>query len=194
MTKRTVLTAALAVALVSCGAIRKVELRPDYETVDRTKTLRITVVAAPLPDGNAAAGQAFARIARKFVHQKRDFITLAELSGAEVPAEACAAPAEGVLHLQPTLVKKSDGFEVSLAARLYRCVDGETVWRAEAGGSFPSVNADLQSTVDNLVGELGEEARPYVAPAYLLMREVVEVLPKPTLPPEAIDEKIENEP
>ena len=185
----------VAVALLAgCSALRKVELRPDYAEVDAKKTLRITVVTAPLPDGNEAAGRTFARIARKFVFQKRDFITLADLSAAEVPAEACAAPAEGVLHPAPVLVKKDGGFEVSLVARLYRCGDGETVWRAEAGGSFPSANAELQGTIDNFVGELGEEARPYVAPAYLLMKDVVEALPKPVLPPEAVDEKIENEP
>lgn len=190
---RRLLLVALTLVSAACATVRQVSVRPDYEQVDRTQTLRLAVVTAPLPDGNEAVGRLWSRIARKYVNDKRDFIVKQDLAAAALPADICGEGLDGVLHLVPEVRLQGDGAEAAVRAELFRCRDRETVWRAEAGGAWSSDEEKLRETTAHYVEELGPEVKPYVAPTFQLLRATLDTLPMPKLEgDDAIMEKIEH--
>ena len=79
------------------------------------------IVVQPMPEGNQKAGEVFARVARRYVNQKRDFLVKKELAQGDAPklAELCGGEdaIEGVLFLKPALKPVGDGFEAELWVR-----------------------------------------------------------------------------
>jgi probable lipoprotein (TIGR04455 family) len=193
MTSRLLAPLALVSLLAGCSTVKMYRVRPDYPEVDKTRTKRLVVVTQPLPGGHQKAGELFSLVARRYVNQKRNFIAKQDLAQAEAfdPKSKCEEGLEGVLWLKPQLVQKGGGFEAQLQARLFRCVDGEEVWAADAGGSFDSKDDRLIEVTQQYVAELGPEVEPYVAPAFNLLRPTLDTLPDPALTEADIDEKIE---
>ena len=190
--------AALALTSMGCPAVlRSTRLRPDYEQVDRYKTKRLAIVTTPAPAGNAKAAELWSRIARDYVNLKRQFIVKAQLGAQDTggaayePKSACGEGLEGVLWLQPKMTARGQGFEAEVTARLIRCTDGEAVWTAEGGGSWPSQDAGLQETVKIYTDELGAEVEAFVVPTYRLLHAILDAMPDPVLDEQDKDEKIE---
>jgi probable lipoprotein (TIGR04455 family) len=177
-----------------CSIVKRSTVVDDWATVDRSKVKRLAVLVQPLPDGNEKAGELFARIARRYVNMKRDFLVKQEKFAATTPelSALCGGDdaIEGVLFLTPTLTKKGTGFEIDVKASLKRCGDGRASWTAEAGGSFPSKDELLVELTKTYVSELGAEVEPYVAPAMNVLRPVLDTLPQPLLSEQDQDEKI----
>jgi probable lipoprotein (TIGR04455 family) len=183
-------------ALAACGPVKSSFVRPDYEQVDRTKTVRLAVVTSPLPAQNEKIGALWSEIARKYTNDHRDFIVKVERAGEAMPDGLCAdldTPIEGVLHLAPKVAAAGDGVEASVNARLTRCRDKELVWSAEAGGSWPSDDATLVEVRKHYVEKYGPEVSAFVAPTFQLLRAVLETLPKPALDDAGVMEKIDLE-
>lgn len=190
---RVLLLLLLAVSS-SCSIVKRYTVRDDWATTDRSKVKRLVVLVQPLPDGNEKAGELFARIARRYVNMKRDFLVKQEKFSATPPdlATLCGGDdaIEGVLLLSPTATKKGAGVELELKGALKRCGDGREAWTAEAAGSFPSKDDLLVEVTKTYVGELGAEVEPWVAPAMNVLRPVLDTLPQPQLSEQDQDEKI----
>lgn len=178
--------------VTACSAVRHSSIRPDYEQVDRTQTLRLAVVTSPVPDGEESLGLLWSEVARRYINDKRDFIASEQIAAAEVPADICEGNIEGVLHLAPQMKREGKGVETSVKARLYRCRDGETIWEAEGGGSWASNDELFTDTTGFYTEKYGPDVAPYVAPVFRLLRAVLDTLPYPKLvDDDAIIEKIE---
>lgn len=184
----------LAIAASSCSIIRAARVRDDWPQEDQKTVRRLAVVVQPLPDGQAKAGELFARIARRYVNQKRDFLVKKELSQAEPVklADVCGGEdaIEGVLFLRPVLVQKGDGFEASLTGALARCKDGREAWTVDAGSSFSIKDAGLVEVTGVYVRELGPEVEKYVPTALNLLRPALDTLPQPVLTEDDVTEKL----
>jgi probable lipoprotein (TIGR04455 family) len=190
--RKPVLLALVTVALSACGVVRKVSVRPDYETEDKTRTVRLAVHTQPPTEGGETVTALWNRMARRYTNDHRDFIVKAELPASWSRTQGCPQGIEGVLQFTPKLTRREGGLEAWLDASLVRCRDGEPIWTAQAGGSFASEDAQLQETVSHYTAELGPDSAPFVAPSFRILREVLETLPKPKLPDdEAVMEKIE---
>ena len=177
-----------------CATVKMQRLRPDYATVDRQATRRLVVVTQPLPDGVAAVGDLFSKVARRYVNQKREyFIVKQERSMAEgfAPQSVCGEGLEGVLWLKPTVKKVGEGVEGTVDAQLVRCSDGQEVWAAQSAGSFPSDDKHLVEVAKQYVSDLGPTVAPYVAPAFNLLRPMLDTLPEPAPNEDIANEKIE---
>jgi probable lipoprotein (TIGR04455 family) len=188
--RRALIVPAL-VALSACGAVRKSAVRPDYEAVDKTRTVRLVVSVSPLPARDVALGSLVGRIARKYVNDKRDFIVKRDAAGEAEPEGLCADGVEGVLRLAPVLTRQGEGVEAEVKGALVRCRDGETVWSAEAGGTWPSEDSLYVATADHYGAQLGEGVRPYVGPVFRLLQATLDTLPAPALDDAGKLEKIE---
>ncbi len=191
------LSIALLLALTSaCSAVKQVRLRDDYVQVDQTRTKRLLVVTAPLPEGGEKVAELWSLIAQRYTNLHRDFLVK---KGTTAPApladvkERCGEGIEGVLWLRPELRRAGSGVEAAVDAQLLRCSDGAEVWGAKAAGSFDSKDPHLAETTEQYVAKFGEEVRPYVAPTFLLLRATLDTLPKPVLTEEDVAEKIELE-
>lgn len=182
---------AVTLGLAACGVVRHSEIRPDYAQADRTQTVRIGVVVHPLPDGRKDVGQLWAVIAQRYANHHRDFIAKEAVASSTV-TPSCHDDLEGLLWITPEVHAIGDGFEVAAKAQLRRCRDGETVWSAEGGGSFPSRDETVLEVTRRYGEELGPSVEPYVAPSFHLLRALLDTLPEPALPSEdAVLEKIE---
>jgi probable lipoprotein (TIGR04455 family) len=194
MTTRLVLAAMTLGVLGGCSIVKRYTVRDDWATVDRAKVKRLVVLVQPLPDGQEKAGELFARIARRYVNMKRDFLVKQEKFAATMPelTALCGGEdaIEGVLRLAPVMTKRDSGFEVELKGALLRCGDGREAWTAEAAGSFPSKDERLVEVTKSYVSELGGEVEAYVAPAMNVLRPVLDTLPQPQLTEQDQDEKI----
>lgn len=194
---RSALILITAASLGGCaGVVKSVRVRDDWEKVDRNRVKRLVVVTQPLPDGNEKVGEMWSALAARHVDLKRDFIIkqrLARAGDAAVQsAELCAEGAEGVLWLMPEVKRAGKGVEAGVTGRLLRCVDGEEVWSAQAGGSWGSEEDRLKQTIDDYSTEFGEEVRPYVVASYHLLQDTLDTLPNPLLTEEDQSDKIEN--
>lgn len=188
---RSALILTLLVA-TGCSAVRNVHVRPDYEQVDRTKTLRLAVVTAPMPAGDEQVGLLWSEIARRYVNDKRDFIASVQRTATVLPDDVCQPPLEGVLHLEPTVERQGAGVEAEVKATLFRCSDREVIWSAEGAGSWKSDDDLFTDTTAVYVERYGEGVRPYVAPSFRLLRAVLDTLPHPAITDDdAVMEKIE---
>lgn len=179
--------------LTACGGpVRSVHLRSDYEQADRTKTLRLAVVTSPLPADQQAVGELWSLIARRYVNMSRDFIARENLAAGVFPAGVCDDGIEGVLHLSPFVVQEGERVRQKLIANLLRCPGGETVWRAESEGVWSSEDKHLAEVTERYVETFGESVRPFVAPAFHILRATLDKLPRPALATEEDEmEKIE---
>ena len=181
-----------AATLSACSPVRQATTRPDYDTVDRTRTLRLVAVTTPLPAGLERVGDLWAGIARKWANQHRDFLVVEDFGAAEMPADLCSEGVQGILHLKPTARLADDGAEVEVIARLLRCEDQVEVWVASAGGAWRSEDDDLTEIKRYWARVLGPEVEPWVVPTYRLLTATLETMPSPALPSEAwVREKIE---
>ena len=185
----------LALAIFqACAIVKSATVRDDWAAADQKSVKRLAIVVQPLPDQSQKAGEAFARIARRYVNQKRDFLVKKEVVQAEAPKleEVCGGEdaIEGVLFLKPLLKGVGDGFEAELSGSLARCGDGREAWSARAAGSFPSKDQNLVEVTQVYVKELGAEVERYVPPALNLLRPLLDTLPQPILTEVDLDEKL----
>jgi probable lipoprotein (TIGR04455 family) len=185
------LLAALSLG-AACSPVRATYTRADYLAEDVEKTVRISVVVAPRPAGEEAAGKLWAAIARTYINQHRDFIVVEDYTEEALPEDVCSGDLEGYLHLAPTLRPTPEGASAQVRAELRRCRDRELVWWAEAAGSWAARHADLESVRAHWVKRFGEVVDAIVVPSYRLLTGTFEVLPRPRFPSEAyIREKIQ---
>jgi len=183
-----------ALLLISCTPLKSYVVRDDWATADAPNVKRLAVVVQPLPDAKEKAGEAWARIARRYVNQKRDFLVKKEVTqaGAVELSSICGGEdaIEGVLLINPTLTAKGDGFEIDVNGVLQRCSDGQASWKGSAAGSFPSKDKLLVEVTNVYVQEFGDEVAPYVPPALNVLRPLLDTLPQPKLSEADLEEKL----
>lgn len=173
--------------------MQSARIRDDFAAADRTQTLRLGIVAAPLPAGDQDVGDLWSMMARKYINQHRDFIVTVDRAAPVVPLDACAPPLQGVLLLAGYAERRGpDEVAASLNARLLRCRDGVEVWSAQAAGVWPVDDADLVEARKYWVSQTSAAADPFVVASFRLLTATLETLPEPALADEAmIREKID---
>lgn len=202
--KRAIVPLALLLLPACASTLKSSRVSPDYEQADKARLKRLRVLTAPVPAGvDPQLGELWSRVARRYVNQKRNFI--AKAHGA-LPTRPDAATLraqcedgeglEGLLWLEPTQVTRvgkapEQGVEAAVHAQLLRCTDLREVWAADAAGSFPSEDAQLKESAALWTQGLEPSVEPYAAPAFRLLRPLLDSLPEPT-PPSSDEETIEK--
>jgi probable lipoprotein (TIGR04455 family) len=179
--------------LTGCSVVKMSRLEDNWATTDRLSLKRVAVVVQPLPGGDEKSGAMFARLARRYVHQKKEFLLVSDVARAAPPADKttdCVEHVDGVLWLQPTFKPSGDGFELDVKASLMRCADFQEVWASEGGGSFSSKDEGLKEVAATYAREFGDVVEPYVAPTMRLLRPMLDTLPNPQLTSADQDEKM----
>lgn len=186
------LVLAFLVVLSGCSVVKSYRIADDWETKDKNALKRIAVVVQPLPDANEKVGAMFARVARRYVHMKRNFLVKADVTRTQLldRTAECAEGLDGILWLDPAVKSLGDGIEANLKAKLLRCSDGVEVWAAEAGGSFKSYDEGLKEVAANYGREHGAEVERYVPAAMHVLRPMLDTLPQPELNDADVEEKM----
>lgn len=186
------LSVGLLLVLSGCSVVKATRVRDDWSTAHADKVKRLTIVVQPPPDGQQKAGEAWSRIARRYVNMKRNFLVRAELVQADpvVLAAVCVEGTEGMLWLKPQVTAQGDGFDASVEAKLLRCGDGLELWSGEAGGSFPAKDDKLTEVTAMYGKEFAPEVERYIPLAMNLLRPLLDTLPNPVLTKEEEEEKV----
>lgn len=182
----------------ACSPVSHVQIRDDFDRVDRTATYRVHLVTAPLPasktapKGAAQLGALYGAIATRYVNQHRDFIVRKQSAQATATQADCGERIEAVLWLAPTAVVKGGDVRVRVAGQLRRCKGWTRIWSAEVREVWPSRDDQLLELTKRYVSQRGAIAEIHAGPAFRALRLLLDTLPRPKLIKEAdIDEKIE---
>jgi probable lipoprotein (TIGR04455 family) len=202
--KRALVSLVLLLLPACASTLKSSRVSPDYAQADRASLKRLRVLTAPVPAGvDPQLGELWSRVARRYVNQKRNFIAKAHGSlptrpDADALRAACTEEEglEGLLWLEPTQVTRvgkgpDAGVEAAVHAQLLRCRDLREVWAADAAGSFASEDAQLKESAALWTQGLEPSVEPYAAPAFRLLRPLLDSLPEPT-PPSSDEETIEK--
>jgi probable lipoprotein (TIGR04455 family) len=183
----------LLLLLTSCSVVKMSRLADGWETAEKNRLKRIAVLVQPLPDGNEKVGAMFARVARRYVHMKRNFLVKADVARASdsaSPTADCADGLDGILWLKPSVKAVGDGIEADVLGKLLACPDGREVWAAEAGGSFHAYDEGLKEVAATYGSENGKEVERYVPAAMNVLRPMLDTLPQPELTEADVEEKM----
>ncbi len=199
------LGALLAVlALTGCASVvRNVRVSEDWAAVDQDRVKRLVILTSPLPDGSEPVGRMWSTLSARHVDLKNKFIIKAVESAPIVegtafdPLARCRLvvdeepqQVDGVLWLKPDVKRKGEGVEAAVEGLLLRCVDGQTVWSANAAGSWGAKDKKLEQTIADYVREFGPEVEPYVVGSWNVLRAALDTLPEPRLTEDEETEKV----
>jgi probable lipoprotein (TIGR04455 family) len=180
----------LLAACAACSSIETAWVRAGYDANATAAVKHIAVVAWAPPEYPELAN-VLANVAADRVKLKLNYLVHSAAPAARGWSEACGE-LEGVLAIQALNVAKHEGgMELAIAAELYSCKTGALIWRAQAHDTADATDSDLVELVQSYVRQLGDAAAPYATAAFLVLRDILDTLPNPTLTDDEVMEKIE---
>jgi len=163
----------------------------DWDTNGKDNVKRMGVLVQPLPGGSEKVGAMLARVTRRYVHMKRNFLVKSDVARAAEPDRAAECEGlDALLWLRPTAKAVGDGIELDVKASLVRCSDGFDIWMAEAGGSFKAYDEGLKEVAATYGREYGGEVERFVPAAMNVLRPMLDTLPDPVLTEADVEEKM----
>ncbi len=180
----------LAVAAVSCSAVREA-YRLDGYIPSGDGSVKQIAVRAWGPIAIPALGATLALMTARLVNQYTNYLVHSQDVLARGWSEACVEM-QGVLVVRALGVASGPSeTTLDLSLELFRCADGALLWRTAGAGSHNPADEDLQNLTTAYVNDVGDEARSYAAPAFVLIKDLIEALPNPPpLTDEEIDQRI----
>ncbi len=207
MPARSLLVHFFAAALISGCVVKSTYLRDDFAPggVAREKRIALTVSGAPATVDRA--GLVYLAILRDYLSHHSEYIIIgggpSVIGGGSTPNSATSRPPvctqrfgrfnpDAAMHGELEALDESDG-EVRLVvtASLYRCTDGELLWRAKGDGRWDAEDSSLQRVVRGYSARYGAETTPYIPAIWRMTRKLYDSLPPPELTQNEIDERIE---
>lgn len=188
---RPTLVLGLVALFCACSSVHQVYQQQAYDVHGPAPIKRIAVAGWAAQDANGL-GDVVSQVATDLIKLRKNYLVRNTQALKQNWAELCQEKIEGVflvraMDAQPT----EDKVFMRLQAELYRCQDGALLWQAQADSTESSHNADLASLVGNYQKSAGPAAVTYAAPAFVLLQQIIKILPDPTLSEADVDEKIE---
>ncbi len=179
------------VLLSSCSAVQATWVKPDYNVKAPDATKRIAVVAWAPADHAALAGL-LSHVAADRIDLRMNYLVHKTEVMVRGWSDICGE-LEGVLSIRAIVVtlQPNDRVQLVLVAELHDCKTGALLWRVEGSEGIASEDDDLSALTESYTNNLGPEVGRYAAPAFLILRDMLETLPDPTLTDDEIMEKIE---
>jgi probable lipoprotein (TIGR04455 family) len=194
MKKALIACAVICIPLVffACTSIHRRFILEGYTKNPGEMIKRIVIISEPSPQNKDLAGLISA-MTRDLIKTNRNYLVYGTVSTEREVAEACKTR-DGVLKMR---VDKADAagerIDLEMTGELRRCSDNSVIWSATAGASGKSRNRSLNNLVQNYVEEYGNQAEVYAAPAFDIIKDIVETMPNPELTEDELMEKIDLE-
>ena len=176
----------------ACSAVHQVYQQPSYDVHGPAPIKRIAVAGWAPQDANGL-GDVVSQVATDLIKLRKNYLVRNTQALKQSWSELCGGEKIEGVFLVRVMDSAPGGGQVfmRLQAELYRCQDGALLWQAEADGKENSSNADLASLIGNYQKSAGPAATVYAAPAFVLLQQIIKLLPDPVLNESDIDEKIE---
>jgi probable lipoprotein (TIGR04455 family) len=184
----------ISILLVSfaCTSVHHRFIVEGYKKNPGQMIKRIVIISKPWPQNRGLAGLISA-MTRDLIRTNRNYLVYETVSTEREVAEACKTR-DGVLKMS---VDRADAvgehIDLEITGELRRCSDKSVVWSATARASGKSRNRSLKNLVRNYVEEHGNLAEVYAAPAFNIIKDIVEAMPNPELTEDELMEKIDLE-
>jgi probable lipoprotein (TIGR04455 family) len=182
----------IALASFACSSVRSRFMVEGYAENPAQMIKRIVIISEFSPQNKDLAGLISA-MTRDLIRTNRNYLVYGILSAEREVAEACQTR-DGVLKMR---VDRADAMgeriDLEITGELRRCSDNSIVWSATALASGHSRNRSLKNLVQDYVEEYGTQAEIYAAPAFNIIKDIVEGMPNPELTEDELMEKIDLE-
>lgn len=185
-----------AVTLSSGCAVRSSYVKPDFDRTDRLTLKRLSVGATPLAGAPKNAAALLARMSRRFIHMRKDYIVVhdGELKDAAAWKELCDDEdneVQGVVRVMMRHIEQDDDdLSVDMVVDLLRCDSKALVWKVELSDTNEKGDEDLSQLAKVYKREFGDAAETYAGPFFIAVQAAFDSLPSPTLTDEETMEKI----
>jgi probable lipoprotein (TIGR04455 family) len=194
MKKALIACIVISIALVSfdCTSVRRRFIVEGYEKNPGQMIKRIVIISEPFPQ-NRDLAELISAMTRDLIRTNRNYLVYGTLSTEREVAEACKIR-DGVFKMS---VDRADSagehIHLEITGELRRCSDNSVIWSATARASGKSRNRSLKNLVQNYVEEHGKQVEVYAAPAFNVIKDIVEAMPNPELTEDELMEKIDLE-
>ena len=180
----------LLLASFACSSVHRRFTAGGYQKHPERMIKRIVILSRPSSQDRDLAGLIGA-MTRDVIRTNRNYLVYGTVSADRDAAEACKIR-DGVLKMSLARADAAGGsVALEIAGELCRCSDQSVVWSATARGTGKSRNRSLKNLVQNYVEQHGRLAEVYAAPAFNLLKDIVETMPNPELTEEELMEKID---
>ncbi len=151
---------------------------------------RIVIISDPFPQNRDLAALISA-MTRDLIKANRNYLLFGTAATEREVAEACKT-LDGVLRMSVSRADAVGGhIDLEITGELRRCSDKSAVWTATARASGKSRNRSLKNLVQNYAEKYGDQAEVYAAPAFKIIKDIVEAMPNPELTEDDLMEKID---
>jgi probable lipoprotein (TIGR04455 family) len=194
MKKAFIACTVISIMLVTfaCTSVHRRFIVEGYKKNSGQMIKRIVIISKPPPQNRGLAGLISA-MTRDLIRTNRNYLVFGIVSTEREVAEACKIR-DGVLKMS---VDRADAagehIDLEITGELRRCSDKSVVWSATARASGKSRNRSLKNLVQTYVEEHGNQAEVYAAPAFNIIKDIVEAMPNPELTEDELMEKIDLE-
>jgi probable lipoprotein (TIGR04455 family) len=176
----------------ACSSVRHRFIVEGYKKNPGQMIKRIVIISMPPPQNGDLAGLISA-MTRDLIKANRNYLVYGTVSTEREVAEACKT-LDGVLKMSVERADAAGGLiDLEITGELRKCSDKSAVWSANARASGKSRNRSLKNLVQNYVEEHGNLAEVYAAPAFKIIKDIVEAMPNPELTEDELIEKIDLE-
>ena len=174
-----------------CGGAKQTYLHPKYQKHDRTRTLRLGVIATSSSDAlaqNQALLKMWAHTTQKYMNDHRDFVVVSRFIKPFSVKQACAYRDQeqrsfhGVFLLHGQGTKFHNEIELQFNGILYRCdPDLTRLWTGESKGEWPFQDQVLVELRKQKIKQHGESVSSWVVGSFYALRNLLQLLPYPEL-------------
>ncbi len=192
MRKAIIICTVIPVMLVSfaCTSVRHRFVVDGYKRNPGQMIKRIVIVSTPWPQ-NAGLADLISAMTRDVIRTNRNYLVYKKVSADREMTEKWRTP-EGVLKMRVGRADAAGGhINLEITGELRRCSDRSVVWSATARASGKSRTRSLRNLVQNYVAEHGNQAEIFAAPAFNIIKDLVEAMPNPELTDDELMEKID---
>jgi len=193
---KPVLSAMIAAAvmlLAGCSTVNSSYLMKGYPDDPEKMVKRVRVVIS-VPDDKRNMAPLLENIAMDMLSLRTNYLIYGSAIAGKGYRESCS-DIEGVILFTVTeySVKKDNTAHIKMGCRLYRCTTGDTLWSAEGSARKSTDDPDLRAMTGIFREKYPETAPLFAAPLFIMVQDMVDIIPDPELSDEEIDLKIQLE-
>ena len=180
----------MMLASFACTSVRHRFVVEGYQKNPGQMIKRIVIASDSFPQDRDLAALISA-MTRDLIKANKNYLVFGTVATEREVAEACKT-LDGVVKMSVTRADAAGArIDLEITGELLRCSDNSAVWNASGRASGKSRSPSLQNLVQNYVGKYGDHAEVYAAPAFNILRDIVETMPNPELTEDELMEKID---
>lgn len=187
---KTAVSIIFLVGLTGCGGAKQTYLVKTFPQKEKSEVIRVEIVVqsvdSQLREDQKGILEMWGLMTQRYLHDHRDFIPLRrQITSDQATYPSCREDLQGMFILSGSGHPDGDEIKIKLDAQLFQCEGTDPpsrlIWSAVAEGSSEADNQTLKTLRADYVSRFGQEVDAYVAPSFLVIKELLELAPYPKI-------------